>query len=173
MTRAGAAAGGRSSGRVTELVASSEPPLDAADALTRLAEAKETLRAIRNGEVDALVVQDASPAAQVFTFASADRPYRMFVENMRDGAATVSESGIILYANRRLAHLLTNRLPNVRGAPIRSFVASEHHVALDAISGRAHVGGTIEAELVATTGPGSPFASTARRSTSTATSCCV
>ena len=60
---------------------------------TRLTEAEETLRAIRHGEVDALVVQDSSPAAQVFTLSSADRPYRMFVENMRDGAATVSEAG--------------------------------------------------------------------------------
>jgi diguanylate cyclase (GGDEF)-like protein/PAS domain S-box-containing protein len=152
MTLVRGIAGGRSNGRATELQPTSEPPLDAAEALTRLAEAKETLRAIRNGEVDALVVQDASPAAQVFTLASADRPYRMFVENMRDGAATVSESGIILYANRRLADLLTYRLPNVMGAPIRSFIASEHHAALDAISGRAHVGGTIEAELVANDG---------------------
>jgi diguanylate cyclase (GGDEF)-like protein/PAS domain S-box-containing protein len=88
----------------------------------------------------------------VFTLASADRPYRMFVENMRDGAATVSESGIILYANRRLADLLTYRLPHVMGAPVRSFVASEHHAALEAISGRARAGGTIEAELVANDG---------------------
>ena len=33
---------------------------------------------------------------------TADRPYRMFVENMQDGAATVSSGGLILYANRRL-----------------------------------------------------------------------
>ena len=45
----------------------------------------------------------------MFTLSSADRPYRMFVENMRDGAATVSEAGIILYANRRLAELLASR----------------------------------------------------------------
>ena len=69
-------------------VTASPPTLQA-----RLVEAEETLRAIRAGEVDALVVRDASPDAQVFTLSSADRPYRMFVENMRDGAATLSESG--------------------------------------------------------------------------------
>lgn len=152
MTLVRGAVGARSNGRATDLQPTSEPSLDAADVLTRLAEAEETLRAIRNGEVDALVVQDASPAAQVFTLSSADRPYRMFVENMRDGAATVSESGIILYANRRLADLLTYRLPHVMGSPIRSFIASEDHAALDAISGRADAGGTIEAELVANDG---------------------
>jgi hypothetical protein len=53
-------------------------------------EAVETLRAIRGGEVDAIVVADGTPGEQVFTLSSADRPYRMFVETMRDGAATVS-----------------------------------------------------------------------------------
>jgi diguanylate cyclase (GGDEF)-like protein/PAS domain S-box-containing protein len=150
MTRGRAAAFPRSDAHEPE--PEPVPALGAADVRARLTEAEETLRAIRNGEVDALVVQDASPAAQVFTLSSADRPYRMFVENMRDGAATVSESGIILYANRRLAALLMYRLPNVMGSPIKSFIASEHHAALDAISGRADAGGTIEAELEASDG---------------------
>ena len=66
-------------------------------------EAQDTLRAIAGGEVDAFVVSDGSPDRRVFTLSTADRPYRMFVENMRDGAATVSASGLILYANNRLA----------------------------------------------------------------------
>jgi diguanylate cyclase (GGDEF)-like protein/PAS domain S-box-containing protein len=114
----------------------------------RLSEAEETLRAIRNGEVDALVVRDASPAAQVFTLSSADRPYRMFVENMHDGAATISDSGIILYANRRLADLLGSPLHQIIGSPISSFIRSEDDAALQAISGPAGArGGTIEAAL--------------------------
>ena len=106
--------------------------------LDPLAAAEETLRAIRNGEVDALVVGDGASPTQVFTLASADRPYRMFVENMRDGAATVSESGIVLYANRRLAELLA--------VPCTDIMGSADHVvhrrtvdraALRAIGGRA------------------------------------
>jgi diguanylate cyclase (GGDEF)-like protein/PAS domain S-box-containing protein len=120
-------------------------PAQPSDVQVRLTEAEETLRAIRAGEVDALVVRDASPAAQVFTLSSADRPYRMFVENMRDGAATVSDSGIILYANRRLADLLRSPLSRIIGSPIPSFIASGGHAALRAISGPA--GGTIEAAL--------------------------
>jgi diguanylate cyclase (GGDEF)-like protein/PAS domain S-box-containing protein len=123
-------------------------PASVSDIQARLTEAEETLRAIRNGEVDALVVRDASPAAQVFTLSSADRPYRMFVENMRDGAATVSDSGIVLYANRRLADLLGSPLPQIIGSPIESFIASGDHAALRLISGPAGArGGTIEATL--------------------------
>jgi diguanylate cyclase (GGDEF)-like protein/PAS domain S-box-containing protein len=123
-------------------------PAKPSDVQVRLTEAEETLRAIRNGEVDALVVRDASPAAQVFTLSSADRPYRMFVENMRDGAATVSDSGIILYANRRLAELLGSPLPQIIGAPISSFISSADDTALRTISEPAgDRGGTIEASL--------------------------
>jgi diguanylate cyclase (GGDEF)-like protein/PAS domain S-box-containing protein len=123
-------------------------PARVSDIQARLTEAEETLRAIRAGEVDALVVRDASPTAQVFTLSSADRPYRMFVENMRDGAATVSDSGITLYANRRLADLLSRPLPQIIGSPIWSFIASGDHAALRAISEHTGArGGTIEAEL--------------------------
>lgn len=116
------------------------------DLRARLSEAEETLRAIRAGEVDALVVHDESPDAQVFTLSSADRPYRMFVENMRDGAATVSEAGIILYANLRLAALAACPLADLIGSSVAALMSGGDLDALQTISGRS--GGTIEAELI-------------------------
>jgi diguanylate cyclase (GGDEF)-like protein/PAS domain S-box-containing protein len=116
----------------------------------RLSEAEETLRAIRNGEVDALVVRDSAPAAQVFTLSSADRPYRLFVENMRDGAATVSETGTILYANRRLAELVSRPLKQIIGSPIASLLAGGDGRELQ-IVGRPDVA-TSEIELIGHTG---------------------
>jgi diguanylate cyclase (GGDEF)-like protein/PAS domain S-box-containing protein len=114
----------------------------------RLVEAEETLRAIREGEIDALVVQGGSAGAELFTLSSADRPYRMFVENMRDGAATVSPSGIVVYANRRLGELLARDLTELIGSPIASLVADSDRAALRAISGRAGPGGTLEVDLL-------------------------
>jgi diguanylate cyclase (GGDEF)-like protein/PAS domain S-box-containing protein len=116
----------------------------------RLSEAEETLRAIRNGEVDALVVRDSAPAAQVFTLSSADRPYRLFVENMRDGAATVSETGTILYANRRLAELVCRPLKQIIGSPIASLLAGGDGRELQ-IVGRPDAA-PIEVELIGNTG---------------------
>ena len=43
---------------------------------------------------------------QVYTLTSADRPYRVIVESMGEGAVTVSESGVILFANPQLAAFL-------------------------------------------------------------------
>jgi diguanylate cyclase (GGDEF)-like protein len=126
------------------------PTVDLHELQARLLEAEETLRAIRSGEVDALVVQDRSPDAQVFTLSSADRPYRMFVENMRDGAATLSESGIVLYANLSLAALVARPLAQVIGSPISSLIADGGIAALRAISGQS--GGSIEVDLITSHG---------------------
>ena len=42
----------------------------------------------------------------MYTLTSADRPYRVIVESMGEGAATVSERGVILFANTQLARFL-------------------------------------------------------------------
>jgi diguanylate cyclase (GGDEF)-like protein/PAS domain S-box-containing protein len=89
------------------------------------AEAADMLRAIEAGEVDAFVVSDGDGNKRVFTLSSADRPYRMFVDNMRDGAATVSSEGLILYANRRLAEMLSCSRETIVGAPLTRFVAGD------------------------------------------------
>src|ERR1700736_6252476 len=93
------------------------------DALVRMTEAEDTLRAIGAGEVDAFVVDDGGSSRRVFTLLTADRPYRMFVENMREGAATVSSSGLILYANRRLAELLLCSRESIVGSPLTELFA--------------------------------------------------
>jgi len=87
----------------------------------RLDEAEETLRAIRGGEVDALVV--AGPRGdQVFTLDSADHPYRVFIEEMNEGAVTLSAEGLILYCNRGFAEIIKTPLDQLIGAAFASFV---------------------------------------------------
>lgn len=124
-----------------------------ADALAaRLAEAEDTLRAIAAGEVDAFVVSDGTVGSRVFTLSTADRPYRVFVENMRDGAATLSSTGLILYANRRLAELLGCPREVIVGSPLTAFLASPGAVTLDELRGPGGLGSTIEIDLLAADG---------------------
>ena len=62
--------------------------LDALQELSpRMIEAEESLRAIRGGEVDGLVVETAE-GDRVFTLSGADHPYRIMVETMNEGAVT-------------------------------------------------------------------------------------
>jgi diguanylate cyclase (GGDEF)-like protein len=118
------------------------------DALARMTEAEDTLRAIAAGEVDAFVISDETLGRRVFTLSTADRPYRMFVENMRDGAATLSSSGLTLYANRRLAELLSYPREAIVGCPLETFLAGDPAAALKAIRGPDGLGTTVEVELL-------------------------
>ena len=67
----------------------------------QLREAQETIEAIRGGGIDSLMI-GAPGQEQVYSLESADRPYRLIVEAMSEGAATVSPRGVILSANPRL-----------------------------------------------------------------------
>ncbi len=87
----------------------------------RLRDVEETLRAIRCGEVDALVVETAGED-QVFTLNGADQTYRLIVEQMQEGAATLSEEGVVLYCNPFLAALLGAPLETVLGRSFSRFL---------------------------------------------------
>ena len=90
----------------------------------RLEEAEDTLRAIRSGEVDALVVD--SPAGEViYTLSTADYPYRLMIDEMNQGALSVSPDAVILYSNRNFAGMLGLNGSSVSGTQFRDYVAPE------------------------------------------------
>lgn len=79
--------------------------LSRAELEARLEEAEETLRAIRDGEIDAVVVR-AADEEQVFTLEGGGQSYRTFMETMDVGAAAFDQDGQLLYANQALCALL-------------------------------------------------------------------
>lgn len=87
-----------------------------------LKEATDTLAAIRKGEVDAFVVSGPG-GDNVYTLKGADSPYRILVENMREGALTLTPDGLILYTNRRFSELVGLRPEKIVGSHIQNFVA--------------------------------------------------
>lgn len=70
----------------------------------RLSEAEETLRAIREGEVDALVMRGTQDD-EVFALGGQDS-YRVFMEAMEIGAGALDADGKLIYANSALGVLL-------------------------------------------------------------------
>jgi PAS domain S-box-containing protein len=99
------------------------------DLRTRLAEAEALVHAIRSGDVDAVVGTEGR-GDRVYTLTGADRLYRHLVEAMGEGAATVSASGVILYANACLAQMLGRPLERVLGTTLRDHVAPADHQTL-------------------------------------------
>jgi len=98
----------------------------------RLAEAEETLHAIRTGAVDALLVSGVD-GDQVFTLKGADHAYRVLIEAMNEGALTVTMDGVILYANQRVAEMLKAPLEKVIGSRIHLWIAPADHTRFDAL----------------------------------------
>jgi len=94
---------------------------DTAELRAQLREANETLDAIRGGGVDSLVIGPPGQE-QVYTLASADRTYRLIVEAMSEGAATISPRGVILDVNPRLSLMTGQPSTQLTGAQVLDLV---------------------------------------------------
>ena len=112
------------------------PALSRKELVARLSEAEETLRAIRSGEVDAIVV-NRQGEEKVFTLQGADHTYRVFVERMNEGAAVLSSDHTVLHCNGRFARFLGARLQSVIGSSMLDLVCPDDHPKLDALLRRA------------------------------------
>lgn len=105
------------------------PSLEVATLRARLAEAEETLRAIRGGEVDA-VLSASKQGPQVFTLQGDEHAYRMLIESMNEGALTLTSDKTILYANQHFANMVKCPLEQVIGNSFRRFLSVEDRTVL-------------------------------------------
>jgi phosphoserine phosphatase RsbU/P len=113
---------------------------------TQIVELDRALTAIRAGDVDAVVL-NGPRGHQLYTLVSADRPYRVIVEGMGDGAVTVSERGIILYANERLAELVAADRAALLGRDVTELVGASAATMLASLLATTAPGTTHQAEL--------------------------
>lgn len=107
-------------------------PEPAAPLEMSLTEAADMLRAIRSGEIDALVVEGPG-RSQIYTLHSAEEPYRVLVEQMQEGAVVLSDRGDIVYANASFAALVDEPLDSVVGSRLDRFVSESDRRDVDAL----------------------------------------
>ena len=105
----------------------------------RLEEAEETIRAIRTGAVDAFVIEMPS-GARVYALETADRPYRLLVEEMQQGALTLREDGSIAYCNRRFADLVGRPSEQLMGVAFRDFIPPDAQTFFESLLQQARSG---------------------------------
>jgi len=84
--------------------------------------AEETLRAILSGEVDALMVSGRHGERAV-PLKVGEPNYRMLVEAMSEGAATLARDGTVLYGNRRFAEMIRRPPGKTIGIAVQSLLA--------------------------------------------------
>jgi two-component system, sensor histidine kinase and response regulator len=130
---------------MTELIIDSRPPGSGTNALeinelrARLAEAEEPMRAIRDGEVDALVI--GRPGGErVYTVEGSDLAYRHLFEQMSEGAVVLDEGGVILFGNGRLGEMLAKPMGQIVGSCLAQYVAPTDQDILDSFLDRGKRG---------------------------------
>jgi len=125
------------------------PRGELADLRARLAAAEDTLRAIRTGEVDTVMVPGKA-GTQVFTLDGAEHIYRELIESMNEGALTLTANKTILYANQCFARMVKSPLEQVMGSSLRRFLSAADRAAIKTFlksGGRA--GAKIQVRLLA------------------------
>lgn len=91
---------------------------------SQLAEATETLEAIRSGQVDALVVKGEN-GHELYTLKTADRAYRTFIEQMTEGALSLNAQHLVIYCNSRMSELVNAPMSNVLGTKFSEYITPE------------------------------------------------
>ena len=111
-------------------------------------EARQTLEAIRHGEVDAFVMGET-----VITLGASQDPYRLLADRIQQGALTLSPGGGIVYANARLARMLGVVPDRLLGMPFAGYIDPEDRAALGKLlAARPARESHAEARLVRATG---------------------
>jgi PAS domain S-box-containing protein len=98
-----------------------EESVELAEVRAQLRELQQTIEAIRTGGVDSLIVGPPGQE-QIYALATADRSYRLIVEAMNEGAATVSTRGVILDANPRLGSMTGQNASELIGTPVLDLI---------------------------------------------------
>ena len=99
---------------------------------SKLSEATDTLDAIRSGQIDALVVNGKN-GHSLYTLKSADHAYRVFVEQMAEGAVSLNSEGLIIYSNSQFARMVNRPLSSTVGRKLSGFVAREYLTQFDGL----------------------------------------
>lgn len=111
----------------------------------RLDESQETVRAIRLGEIDALVMETPDGPC-VYTLVTADESYRTLVEQMAEAALILDERGLVLYSNGRLSAILARPHPSIAGHHLADLALAEDRPTLGKLLAEA-AGGQAAAEM--------------------------
>ena len=106
----------------------------------QLDEAEETLRAIREGEVDAFAVSTAA-GHRIYTLEGSDRAYRLLIEDIAEGALTLTGDGLILFCNRRFAEIVGKPIEKVIGSSIFTLISPADKQTVRTLLGNAPVSG--------------------------------
>ena len=127
--------------RIVVAGSTQKPEQEIASLRARIDELEETIRAIRRGEVDGIVISTAR-GDKIYTLENVDQPYRLFVETMTEGAVTTTQDGTILYCNAAFSAILQMPLEKIIGSSFFSYIAPDSRQSWNEIWEKAQSGVT-------------------------------
>ena len=98
-----------------------------AELRSRLEEAEETLRAIREGEVDAVIVS-GSKGDRLFALSETENLHRLMVETMNEAGLVTAPDGLLVFCNGRACALLGRSNDHLLGHDLGEFVTPADRV---------------------------------------------
>ena len=113
----------------------------------RLWEAEQAFKAIRNGEIDALVVNEVGEE-RIYTLKGADHGYRILVESINEGALIVSSDDSIYYCNHCFGEMVQLPIQKIIGTTLHSCIDQSVHADLAELIQKSRVCGKTKGEFL-------------------------
>lgn len=112
----------------------------------RILDVEQTLKSIRNGEVDALVISE-SGEERIYTLMGADTGYRTLVESMNEGALILASDDTIYHCNNCFAAMVQYPINRIIGADLNSFIGEDFQSKLAELLLESRSSGNSKAEF--------------------------
>ena len=87
----------------------------------QLLEARETIETLKSENIDAVVLARENDL-RIFIEKAAEKPYRILIEKMNEGAVTLNEDGTILYCNSSFANMVRLPLQKILGTVFQQYM---------------------------------------------------
>ena len=111
----------------------------------RLIETKMRLDALRYSEADTILVSDGAGEKQTLP-TPIEAPYRIIIEEMKEGTCTLSKEGTIMYCNQRFADFLAIPMEQIVGSNFTKLVSVKNKVLFQLLL-KARRNGTSNGEI--------------------------
>jgi len=133
--------------RIESRIESMDLELQIESLRAQLHEAEELRHAISHGQVDAFIVGPTEDSKRVLMLSGAYARYRQLVEEMQQGAVTVSRSGEIMFANQAFAAMVGLAPIDIFRVPLTRYLAAadagEAAILLQPHPGKAEIKATL------------------------------
>ena len=92
--------------------------------IEKLKKAEEAAKILKTENLDAIVIKN-DQTTEIITEDNTDQTYRLFVQQMTEGAVTLNSDGLVLYSNMQFAAMVNEPIEYVIGSDFHHYIPDE------------------------------------------------